>query len=122
MDEYNHYKPITILLYRIFSSYLADTPGKYSASFIVRQVSTFSATIPPYVTEYENRYTNDNVVRVDMLNNYDDILDIDWQTYLNFTQKSVVLTSREELQKRKFAYKLAFENLSVEDLRKNWQM
>ena len=89
---------------------------------MVRCVSTYSATIPPYVREYENKYTNDDVHRVDMHNNYDDIADIDWQTYLNFSQMSVILTSKEELEKQKYSYKMTFKHLTIEKLRKHWPM
>ena len=85
------------------------------SSQLVNIISSYSQSIPPYTRDYDIDYSNLHVARIDLLDKWTDIEDIDFVTYLTLAQKSIDLTRTEALQKSKFMYRVAFRALTNEE-------
>ena len=85
------------------------------AFYLVKRISEYSLTIPPYIHNFIMEYSNEEVCRIDALDSYFDINDISFVKYKLLNLKILDLSKTEELEKSKFRFKRAFSNLKTEE-------
>ena len=116
LNNFKCYRFVSAFLYFRFKQQLGAVPGSSVVAFVlVKKISELSLTIPPYLHNYKIAYTNEDVLRTDVLDNYFDINDINIAQYQILCTLTVNLSKKEELEKSKFCYKKAFKNLGTEE-------
>ena len=115
-EIYHKLQPVSAVLNERFMTLMRGS-DKFllSSSQLVNLIASYSQSIPPYIRNYDIDYSNLNIERVKLLDDWKDIKDIDFSKYLTMCQNSLDLTRTEELQKSKFLYRIAFKSFQSEE-------
>ena len=78
LSKFRQYRFASAFLYFKFKQKLGAIQGNSLVAFLlVKKISEFSLTIPPYLHNFKMEYLNEDVNRIDLRDKYNDINDID---------------------------------------------
>ena len=116
LNIFRQYRFVSSFLYFKFKEILGGIHGtSLIALYLVKRISEYSLTIPPYIHNFIMEYSNEEVCRIDALDSYFDINDINFVKYKLLNLKILDLSKTEELEMSEFRFKRAFSNLKTEE-------